>query len=205
LPPRAGGAIVGALAALRRIRAMTAQSAPPPHRRLAGPWFVVEGVLLIVLGVLAAALPALAGVAGALVFGWVLIMAGVFGLAGIFGSRHHAHLALSVASALIALAAGALIVWSPLVGAVTLAILIAVYLLFDGVALIGLAMDQRKRAARGWPWLIVSGGLDIVLGLVILALGARADATLLGFLIALDLIVAGLALAALGLHARRAV
>ena len=31
----------------------------------AGPWFIVEGVLLIVLGGLAAALPGLAGVAGA--------------------------------------------------------------------------------------------------------------------------------------------
>jgi uncharacterized membrane protein HdeD (DUF308 family) len=183
----------------------TAPPRPPPHRRLAAPWFVVEGVLLIVLGVLAAALPGLAGVAGALVFGWVLIMAGLFGLAATFGARHHAHQVLGVVSALVALAAGVLIVWSPLVGAVTLALFIAAYLLIDGTALIGLGMDQRKRAARGWPWLIVSGVLDFALGLIILALGARADATLLGFLIALDLIVAGIALAAIGLHARRAV
>ena len=187
---------------------MTAPPAPlrpRPHRRLAAPWFVVEGVLLIVLGVLAAALPGLAGVAGALVFGWVLIMAGVFGLVAIFGSRHHAHQVLGVVSALVAVAAGALIVWSPLVGAVTLALFIAAYLLIDGAALIGLGLDQRKRGARGWPWLIVSGVLDIALGLVILAMGAGADATLLGFLIALDLIVAGIALVTLGLHARRAV
>jgi uncharacterized membrane protein HdeD (DUF308 family) len=187
---------------------MTAPPAPlraTPHRRLAAPWFVVEGVLLIVLGVLAAALPGLAGVAGALVFGWVLVMAGLFGLAATFGARRHAHPILGAVSALVALAAGVLIVWSPLVGAVTLALFIAAYLLIDGAALIGLGMDQRKRGAAGWPWLSVSGVIDIVLGLVILALGARADATLLGFLIALDLIVAGLALAALGLHARRAV
>ena len=43
-----------------------------------------------------------------------------------------------------------------------------------------------------------------MLALVILALGARADATLLGILIALDLIVAGIALVMLGLNARRA-
>jgi len=110
-----------------------------------------------------------------------------------------------VVSALVAVAAGALIVWSPLVGAVTLALFIAAYLLIDGAALIGLGLDQRKRGARGWPWLIVSGVLDIALGLVILAMGAGADATLLGFLIALDLIVAGIALVTLGLHARRAV
>ena len=177
---------------------------PSPHRRLAAPWFIVEGVFLILLGVVAAALPGLAGVAGALVFGWVLILAGIFGLGSIFGSRHHAHMVLGVVSALAALVIGALIIWAPLVGAVTLALFLAAYLLIDGATLIGLGMDQRKRAARGWPWLIVSGVIDIVLALVILALGAGADATLLGFLIALDLIVAGIALVTLGLHARRA-
>jgi uncharacterized membrane protein HdeD (DUF308 family) len=176
----------------------------PPHRRLAAPWFIVEGLFLILLGVVAAALPGLAGVAGALVFGWVLILAGIFGLGSIFGSRPHAHLALGVVSALAALVIGGLIVWAPLVGAITLALFLAAYLLIDGATLIGLGMDQRKRAARGWPWLIVSGAVDIVLALVILALGAGADATLLGVLIAIDLIVAGIALVTLGLHARRA-
>jgi uncharacterized membrane protein HdeD (DUF308 family) len=182
----------------------TPATRPPPHRRLAGPWFIVEGVFLILLGVAAAALPTLAGVAGALVFGWVLILVGAFGLGSIIGSRHHAHLVLGVISAAAALVIGALIVWTPLAGAVTLALFLAAYLLIDGATLIGLGMDQRKRAARGWPWLIVSGVVDIVLGLLILALGAGADAFLLGILIAIDLIVAGIALVTLGLHARRA-
>jgi uncharacterized membrane protein HdeD (DUF308 family) len=187
---------------------MTATAPFPTHhatRYRVGPWFIAEGVLLIVLGVVAAALPAIAGVAAAVVFGWVLILAGLFGLTSLIGSRDHAHLLWSVVSGVVALVVGALIVWAPLVGAVTLALFIAAYLLIDGVALIGLGLDQRKRTARGWPWLIVSGVIDLVLALAILALGAGADATLLGFLIALDLIVAGIALAALGWHARRAV
>jgi uncharacterized membrane protein HdeD (DUF308 family) len=184
--------------------ASTTISAQPPLRRSAAPWFIVEGVLLLILGALAAVLPGLAGVAGALVFGWVLILAGVFGLASVFGARHHAHMWLSVISGLVALLVGALIVWRPLVGAVTLAIFIAAYLLIDGVALIGLAMDQRKRAARGWPWLVVSGVIDLLLGLVILAMGPLSDSVLLGFIIAIDLAFAGIALITLGWHARRA-
>ena len=69
---------------------MTAAATAPSTtviRRSAAPWFIVEGVLLIVLGGLAAALPALAGVAGALVFGWVLVLAGVFGLGSVLGAR----------------------------------------------------------------------------------------------------------------------
>jgi uncharacterized membrane protein HdeD (DUF308 family) len=182
---------------------MTAATSPI-FRRRAGPWFIVEGVLLIVLALLAAALPEFAGVAGALVFGWVLVLAGVFGLASMFGERRHAHVAFGIVSGLVALAAGLLIVWRPLIGAVTLAIFIAAYLFIDGVASIGLAWDQRKRAARGWPWLMFSGVVDILLALLVLAMGPRASALLLGFIIAIDLGIAGIALVTLGFHARRA-
>ncbi len=186
---------------------MTAAATAPSAtviRRSAAPWFIVEGVLLIVLGGLAAALPALAGVAGALVFGWVLVLAGVFGLGSVLGARRHAHLALGIVSALIALAVGLLIVWRPLIGAVTLAIFIGAYLLLDGVALIGLAWDQRKRAARGWGWLMASGVVDVLLAILVLALGPISSAVLLGFIIAIDLAIAGIALVTLGWHARHA-
>src|SRR5277367_760686 len=105
---------------------MTAAHFPASHltRHRVGPWFIAEGVLLIVLGVVAAALPAIAGVAAAAVFGWVLILAGLFGLTSLVGSRDHTHLLWSIVSGVVALAVGALIVWAPLVGAVTLALFI---------------------------------------------------------------------------------
>jgi uncharacterized membrane protein HdeD (DUF308 family) len=180
-------------------------AASPLFRRKAGPWFIVEGVLLILLAILAAALPEVAGVAGALVFGWILVMAGVFGLGSLFGERRHAHLIFSILSGLAALAAGLLIIWNPLIGVVTLSIFIGAYLLLDGVATLGLAWDQRRRGARGWPWLIFSGVVDLLLGLLVLAMGPRASALLLGFIIAIDLGLAGIALITLGVHARRAV
>jgi uncharacterized membrane protein HdeD (DUF308 family) len=184
---------------------MTAAANSPLVRRRAAPWFIVEGVLLIVLAGLAAALPGLAGVAGALVFGWVLVLAGVFGIGSVLGARRHAHVAFSVVSALVALAVGLVIVWRPVIGAVTLAIFIAAYLLIDGVALIGLAWDQRRRAGGGWPWLMVSGVVDVVLAILVLAMGPLSSVLLLGFIIALDLALAGIALVTLGVHARRAV
>ena len=185
---------------------MTAAAVAPSSifRRKAGPWFIVEGVLLIILAILAAALPELAGVAGALVFGWILVLAGVFGLGSMFGERRHAHVIFSILSSLVALAAGLLIVWRPLIGVVTLAIFIGAYLLVDGFAMIGMAWDQRKRAARGWPWLMISGVIDVLLGLLVLAMGPRASLLLLGFIIAIDLGIAGIALITLGVHARRA-
>src|SRR5579859_3215570 len=173
-------------------------------RRRVSAWFIVEGLLLIVLGALAAFLPGIAGVTGGLVFGWVLLLSGLFGLVSLFGSRGHAHAVWGGISALVALAVGLLIVVFPLIGVVTLAIFIAAYLFIDAVALIGLGMDQRRRG-RGWPWLIVAGVVDVVLALFILAMGPLSDVLLLGYVIAIDLIVAGLALVTLGWAARNSI
>jgi uncharacterized membrane protein HdeD (DUF308 family) len=175
-----------------------------PRHRVA-PWFIAEGVLLIVLGLVAAVLPGLAGVAGAAVFGWVLILAGLFGVTSIIGWRDHANQLWSIASGFIAIFFGALIVWSPLIGAIALAWAIALYLLLDGVALVGIAWDQRKRGGARWAWLMISGVVDVLLAVLIAIMGPLSDAVLLGFVIAIDLIFAGVALAAMGLAARKAV
>jgi uncharacterized membrane protein HdeD (DUF308 family) len=175
-----------------------------PHRRGASAWFIVEGVLLIALGVVAAALPAAAGVAGALVFGWVLVLSDVFGAVALIGARPHTHLVWGAISAAIAIVVGALIVWRPAIGAVALALFVAAYLAADAVAMIGLALDQRRRAGRAWWWLVIAGVVDGVLAVIILAMAPVSDAVLLGFIIAVDLVVAGIALVTLGIAARRA-
>jgi uncharacterized membrane protein HdeD (DUF308 family) len=177
---------------------------PHPRRRHVAPWFIVEGLLLIALGVVAAVLPGLAGIAGALVFGWVLIMSGIFGLVALFGARDHTHMLWGVLSAVVAIAVGALVIWRPVAGAVAIAIFIAAYLFIDAIAMVGLAMDQRRRHGHGWPWLIVSGVIDLVLAVLILALGPLSDSVFLGVIIAVDLIIGGVALVTLGFGARRA-
>jgi len=182
---------------------MAATATTPPHGG-AFPWFIVEGVLLILFGVLAAALPAFAGLAAALVFGWMLLLSGILGFVALFAGRGRAHPAWSAVSALVAVLAGVLVLWAPVTGAVTLALFIAAYLIIDGIALIGLALDQRRRGARAWGWLVASGVIDFILAACIIVLGPLADAVLVGFIVAVDLIVAGLALVALGIALRRA-
>jgi len=172
-------------------------------RRGAAPWFIAEGVVLILLAIVAAVLPLGAGLAAALVFGWVLILSGVMGFVAMFGHRGHAHWLWAALSALVAFVAGVLILWRPIFGAIALAVFIAAYLLVDAVALTGIGLDQRKRGAKGWIWLIVSSAVDLVLAAIILAMGPLHDVVLLGFFIAFDLLMAGIALITIGFAARR--
>jgi len=158
------------------------------------PWLTIEGVALVVLGVLALIAPLAAGVAAAVMIGWILILSGIIGLISAFSGRLHAHREWGVLSAAIALIIGLLILINPIVAAVGVTILLGAYLFVDGVALLGLAFDQRKRAANRWVWLAASGVLDLILAVVLLTLNPAGATFLIGLIIGLDLIAAGAAL-----------
>ena len=158
------------------------------------PWLTIEGVLLILLGIAALVMPLMAGLAATLVFAWILILTGMIGLISAFAGRDHAHLGWSLASAIIALVIGVILFFYPLAGAVALTLIIGAYLFLDGIALIGLALDHRRRAVGPWGWLLASGLIDLGLAAVILFMSAIGSAVFVGIMVGLSLIFAGVAL-----------
>jgi uncharacterized membrane protein HdeD (DUF308 family) len=166
------------------------------------PWLTIEGLLLILLGVAAVAMPLMAGMAAILVFAWILILSGMIGLISAFAGRDHSHLGWSLASAVIALGIGVTLFISPMAGAVGLSIMIGAYLFIDGVVLAGLALDHRRRGDAPWGWLMASAVIDLALAAVILFMSAVGSAVMIGLIVGLSLIAAGVAL--LVLHRRRA-
>lgn len=157
-------------------------------------WLTIEGIALLVLGFLALVVPAFTGLAATIVFGWLLLIAGGVGLASSFGAGAHAHKGLSLASAIVALACGVLLLIDPVAGAAGLTLLLAVYLLLDGVTSIGLAYQHRHGPGSGWIWLGLAGLLDLLLAFILAALTPHASAGLLGIIVAADLVFAGIAL-----------
>lgn len=161
---------------------------------LRSPMLTAEAVLLIVLGIAALLLPLAAGVAASLVFGIILLLSGVLGLAASFASGGRHPRGWSLLSAIIALVVGLVVLINPFAGAVGLALLLSIYLLADGLALIGMALSHRRRVTGRWSWLLGSGVLDLVLALILISLNAFGSAVLVGFIVGIDLIVAGIAL-----------
>jgi uncharacterized membrane protein HdeD (DUF308 family) len=157
-------------------------------------WLRIEGVLLILLGIAAVAMPLIAGIAATLVFAWILILTGAIGLISAFAGRAHSHFGWSLASALIALVIGVILLVYPLAGAVALTVVISVYLFLDGATLIGLALDHRRRGIGPWGWLVVSGLIDIVLAVIIFFMNAIGSAVFVGIIVGISLIFAGIAI-----------
>jgi uncharacterized membrane protein HdeD (DUF308 family) len=161
------------------------------------PWLTIEAVALIVLGILAIIFPLLAGIAAAIFFGWLLIIVGVLGLISAIAGRAHAHLGWSVASAVIAILVGLLLLTHPLGTATLFTIRLAAYFLFDGVTQIGYGLDQKKRGALRWRWPLGAGVVDIFLAVLLLVLSGVGSAALIGIIVGIDLIIAGVGLFAL--------
>jgi uncharacterized membrane protein HdeD (DUF308 family) len=126
------------------------------------------------------------------VIGVVLLVSGLAGLAFAWGAHHHR--GWSLLSAAVAVLVGVLILFRPSIAALGLTLLLGAYLLVDGVVMIALAMNHRARETGRWAWLAASGVIDLVLAAFLLLLGATGAATLVGVVVGVDLIAAGIGL-----------
>ena len=124
-------------------------------------------------------------------------MVGVVGLGAAFMARSQPHFGWRLASAAVALTAGVVLLFNPLIGAASLALLIGVWLVVNGICLLGLGLRRRKHHENGWGWVAGAGVFELILAAVILGLGAVGATVLVGIIVGVDLIVAGFAVLAL--------
>ena len=164
--------------------------------------FLVEGIVLTVLGVLAILLPAVASLAATLIFGWILLLSGGVGLVTTIRARHAPGFGWSLLSALIGLVAGVLLLARPVLGTLSLTAVLIAFLMAEGVVSILYATEHRKRFSAGWGWMLASGLLDLVLAVILLAGLPGTAVWALGVLLGVNMIVGGAALISMALQAR---
>lgn len=164
--------------------------------------FLAEGVLLTILGLAAMLLPVLAGLATTIFLGWLLLMAGLVGLLFTVRARFLPGFGWSLLSALAALLAGALLVWNPLRGLVTLTYVLVAFFIFDGVLMILLALAHRRELSRRWEWLLANGVIDLVLAAIVISGMPASLVWALGLIVGIDMVFGGGALVAMALEAR---
>jgi uncharacterized membrane protein HdeD (DUF308 family) len=181
-------------------------SIPSSTAVIHGHWlvFLLEGVVLIVLGVLAIAVPPIASVAATVFFGWLLLISGVVGLISTVRARRVPGFGWSLLSALIAIAAGVVLLAWPISGTLSLTAVLIAFLLVEGIASIFYAIEHRRGASGRWGWMLASGIIDVILaGIIFIGLPGSAFWAL-GLLLGINLLLGGSALIAMALHARGA-
>jgi uncharacterized membrane protein HdeD (DUF308 family) len=128
-------------------------------------WQIAFGVILIVAGVIAVLMPAVAALATALVFAWVLVISGVFEIAYAVVTRAREGFVWKLIVGLLTLVLGIALLVVPLAGVATLAMLVASFLFLGGVARFILAL--RMRPLPRWGWVMFDGLLSIALAILI--------------------------------------
>jgi uncharacterized membrane protein HdeD (DUF308 family) len=164
--------------------------------------FLVEGIVLVILGVLAIAVPQLASIAATIMIGWLFLISGVAGLITTFGARHAPGFWWSLLSAVLGIAAGVVLLGWPLSGVITLTLLLIVFFIIEGVLSIMYALEHKRELTGQWGWMLVSGIIDLVLAAMIWAGLPSTAAWALGLLVGINMLFGGASMISMAMHAR---
>jgi uncharacterized membrane protein HdeD (DUF308 family) len=163
-------------------------------------WLLALGIVQIIAGSFALTIPVVASLAAVAIFGAVLIVSAIFQLIHAFRVRAWPRSAWYGLGGVLYAIAGVLVVIFPIGGAMTLAIMIAVMLIADGVLRVTFASSVRPVA--GWGWLIAGGLGSIVVGVTLLIGWPATALWVTGLLLGVNLIFTGAMHAALALTSR---
>ncbi len=167
-------------------------------------WFLIEGILLVALGVAAVLIPVLATLAVTLVLGWILLISGVIGLITTFRATGTPGFTWSLISGILGVVVGFLLLRWPFQGTLSLTAVLIAFLLIEGIATILYSLEHRRSLFGHWVWLLISGIVDVILAAILFLSLPGAALWALGLLVGINLIIGGWALVAMALFARGA-
>ncbi|MGD0635343.1 MAG: HdeD family acid-resistance protein [Beijerinckiaceae bacterium] len=165
--------------------------------------FLAEGIILTILGFGAIIVPAVAGLVTTLFLGWLFLVAGLVGLVFTWQAKKAPGFGWSLLSALVAIVAGAVLLWSPFQSLITLTYVLIAYFIIDGIAIIFLSIEHRRELSGKWEWMLFNGLIDLVLAGIIISGLPGTLVWALGLLVGIDLVFGGTTLIAIALEARK--
>jgi uncharacterized membrane protein HdeD (DUF308 family) len=151
-------------------------------------WILALGIVLIIVGTLAVAMPLVASLATALVLGWLLLMGGIAQLVGAFWTRDWSGFFLSLLIGVMYLVLGLMFLRAPVKAELMMTLLLACGLIIGGLfRIIGSLMYQFPN----WGWTLVGGAINLVLGLLIWQQLPEAALWVIGLFVGIDMIFTG--------------
>ncbi len=164
--------------------------------------FLIEGIILVILGLAAIALPPIATLAFTIIIGWIFLISGVVGLFTTFWARHVPGFWWSLISAIIGIGAGVVLLLWPITGTLSLTLVLIAFFVIEGIVSIMYAIEHRNQLTGRWGWMLVSGIIDLILAGIIFAGLPGTAVWALGLLVGINMLFGGAALIAMALAAR---
>ncbi len=163
-------------------------------------WYLVEGILLVLAGVLAIAFSAISSEAVVTALGWLLIASGLVQAISLIGAAKVPHFWLQLVSVVLAVLVGLLVLRDPAQALLTISLLLIVYFMIEGISKVVFALTLRP--FPNWGWLLASGAVGVLLSLILWANLPVTALWLVGLLVGIEFISVGAALAWLAWRVR---
>lgn len=155
---------------------------------LSGTWFIVLGVVSLILGVLGFIWASTLSQVFTVFFGALLFVAGIFQAIYAVRFKEWKGIVLNSLLAILQVVTGILIFSNPLMATVMLTLVIAMYLIVGGLFRVFWGLSSL---ARGNNWVVFSGMISTLLGLAVWTQWPFSGLWFIGLAIAIDLFVDG--------------
>lgn len=176
------------------------ESGLEPLRAKSG-WIVALGVVYLIAGIIALGSVVMATVASVFFVGIMMLIAGVAEVINAFQIKSWGKFLLWLALGVLYIVAGFITFENPLLAAALLTLLLGVALIASGITRIVLSLSMMQ--GTPWVWVLFSGAVTLVIGLIILAHWPVSGLYILGLFLGIDLVFAGVGWIGLGLGLRR--
>jgi uncharacterized membrane protein HdeD (DUF308 family) len=162
---------------------------------------VALGIALIALGIIAWFEVVAVTLVSTIFIGAALLVGGIVELVHAFATKDWSHFLLNALIGVLWIVGGGLIMLEPIAGTLVLTIMIAAALVVGGIIRGVIAIQHREM--QGW-WLLLLGGIvSVVVGVMLYATLPWSGLWVLGTLVAVELVINGVAWLQFGLGLRR--
>lgn len=159
-------------------------------------WFLILGILQIVLGILAIVFSGMATLSLILILGWFLLISGVASVISAFYARQWSGFFLLLFGGIVDIVLGCVFIGRPLASALSLTLLLATFFIVSGIfRLIGAFTWHLPH----WGWEALGDIVTVALGVLLWRQWPTSAVWFLGFAIGIDLIFRGWAWISLAL------
>ncbi len=163
-------------------------------------WFVVLGMALALMGVAAIAYAEIATIKTVLIFGWLMLAAGVVYFVGAFCTRCWGGFFVSLLEGVLYLAVGLIVVDRPVEAVLVYTLVMAAFFFVDGLFRVAGSLAGRF---QHWGLTLFSGIVTLLLGVMIWRQWPLSGLYVVGLFVGINLLLSGASFIRLGLAARR--
>jgi uncharacterized membrane protein HdeD (DUF308 family) len=164
-------------------------------------WIVGFGVFSLIAGVIALGSTVIATASAVYIVGFMMLFAGVAEVVAAFNAKDWGHRLLWLLLGALYVFAGIICIQNPFAAATILTLLLGIALIVSGLLRIFLA--TRMRHGTPWGWVVFSGFLSFLLGLIIVAQWPVSSFFVLGIFLGIDLIFIGSGWITIGLALKK--